>query len=108
MRLLSLFTSRTTVSPAILAIAALTSFASAQDRTTEQGEAQITGEHSTYSPVVPGVSMGRKSGGSLDAGGEKSKRLRSPFWRKVPTIVDSSHTQRFFPSHLVPTTFTSE
>jgi hypothetical protein len=45
MRLLSLFTSQAAVSSAILAISVFTSSATAQDRTTEQGEAQITGEH---------------------------------------------------------------
>jgi predicted membrane-bound spermidine synthase len=44
MRLSSLFTSQTAVSSALVAIAVFTSSASAQDRTTEQGEAQITGE----------------------------------------------------------------
>jgi len=107
MRLLSLFTSRTTVSPAILAIAALTSFASAQDRTTEQGEAQITGEHSTYSDGS-GCQYGAEIERFFECRGRGIQTLRSPFWREVQTIVDSSHTQRFFPSHLVPTTFTSE
>ncbi|KAG2337120.1 carbohydrate esterase family 4 protein [Suillus weaverae] len=42
MRLSSLFTSRATVSSALIATTFFTSSASAQDRTTEQGEAQIT------------------------------------------------------------------
>ncbi|KAG1745118.1 carbohydrate esterase family 4 protein [Suillus paluster] len=63
MRLSSLFTSQTTVSSALIAIALFTSTASAQDRTSEQGEAQITDatEECTayyYAPVGTAVAAG--------------------------------------------------
>jgi len=51
MRLSSLFTLQTAVSSALLAITLFPSSASAQDRTTEQGEAQITGEHFIVIPA---------------------------------------------------------
>jgi len=51
MRLSSLFTSKTPVSSVILGIAVFTLSATAQDRTTEQGEAQITGEHFILIPA---------------------------------------------------------
>jgi hypothetical protein len=45
MRLSSLFTSQAAVCSALIATTLFISSASAQDRTTEQGEAQITGKH---------------------------------------------------------------
>ena len=62
MRLSSLFTSQAAVSSVILAISVFTSSATAQDRTTEQGEAQITGEHLFFIPCAPpmGISLVRK------------------------------------------------
>ncbi|KAJ8595104.1 carbohydrate esterase family 4 protein [Rhizopogon salebrosus TDB-379] len=62
MRLSSLFTSQTAVSSALVAIAVFTSSASAQDRTTEQGEAQITDPNEectpySYPPVASAVSQ---------------------------------------------------
>lgn len=50
MRLSSLFTSQAAVSSAILAISVFTSSVGAQDRTTEQGEAQITDPNQECTP----------------------------------------------------------
>lgn len=64
MRLLSLFTSQAAVSSTLIATTLFTSAASAQDRTSEQGEAQITDPNQectaySYQPVSAALAAGQ-------------------------------------------------